>query len=177
MKDFSLPQKCPLFQGTPQETRLCLGCSIMLLGMKMKSFGYLGIWLLDPLLRGIKKTTSKLTSHANDFAPWEGSNIKMFRPLNLTCRQKQIFEPQAQLRHRIQQSNQIQWILSPCEARCHQNQFQTATKMNLDLFNSAILHTQTKLNILLLRLNRTQSNLMEWLSSVIECNRTLTKKF
>ena len=177
MNDCSLSQKCPLFQGRPQETRLCLACSIMLLGMKMKSFGYLGIWLLDPLLRGIKKTTSKLTSHANDFAPREGSNIKMFRPLNLTCWPKHIFERQAQLRHRIQELNKIQWILSPCEARRHQNQFQTATKMNLDLFNSAILHTRTKLNILLIRLNRTQSNLMEWLSSVFERNRTLTKKF
>ena len=34
MNDFSLSQKCPLFQGRPQETRLCLACSKMLLGMK-----------------------------------------------------------------------------------------------------------------------------------------------
>ena len=47
----------------------------------------------DPLLRGVEKTSSKMTSHANDFAPREGSNIKMFRPLHLICKQKQIFEP------------------------------------------------------------------------------------
>ena len=32
---------------------------------------------MDPLLRGVKKTTSKLKSHANDFAPRERSNIKI----------------------------------------------------------------------------------------------------
>ena len=110
----SLSQKCPLFQGRPLEILF----NIMLLGVEMKSFGHVGIWLMKnhaldvkkgcSFSQGVKKNNYVTDiSQANDFAPRLVSNMNCSDHSTWSAKKRNlIFEPQAQMRNRIHMS----WI-------------------------------------------------------------------